>query len=52
MAVVSQTSDLWIPCLNQSPVLAVAASTCLRTGLPLGAIPRALDEKSSDSVKH
>lgn len=51
-AVVSQTSDLWIPCLSRSPALAAVASTCLRKGLPLPTIPRALDGKTRDSVKH
>lgn len=52
VAVVSQTSDLWIPCLSRSPALAVVASTCLRKDLPSVATPRALDGKRSDSLKH
>lgn len=52
VAVVSQTSDLWIPCLSRSPALAVVASTCLRKDLPLVATPRALDGKRGDSLKH
>lgn len=52
VAVVSQTSDLWTLCLNRSPALAVAASTCLRKVLPLGAVHRALDGERNDSVKH
>lgn len=50
VAAVSQTSDLSIPCLNRSPVVAVAAATCLRKGLLLAAIPHAFEGKRSNLV--